>query len=312
MRSRRLASPARRLNAPADTPAHVSADVPGLDAAMTAHRLAPFLKWAGGKRSLLPFLLPFVPNRIDTYYEPFLGGGALFFELANLDCFRWAVLADTNEELIRCYRAIQKDVAGVIGALARHEHNQRHYYKVRDQNPALQSDSERAARTIFLNRSGYNGLYRVNRAGEFNVPFGRYSRPPVVDLERLRLAAGALQKARLLVGDFEEAVAGAGPGDFVYFDPPYVPVSRTSSFTGYAPSGFTAAEQTRLAGLLRRLGEAKVKAVLSNSDCPTTRRLYRGLRPTTVHARRAINSNAARRGPVAELIVRSFVYRAKR
>jgi DNA adenine methylase len=281
-------------------------------AGITPERLAPFLKWAGGKRSLLPFLLPLVPGRIETYFEPFLGGGALFFELAKLDRFRKAVLADTNDELIRCYRAIQHDVAGVIRALARHKYNQQHYYKVRDQNPALQSDSDRAARTIFLNRSGYNGLYRVNRAGEFNVPFGRYQRPRLVDVNRLQLAAGALQKARLVVADFEKVVTGAQPDDFVYFDPPYVPISRTSSFTAYAQSGFSSADQTRLAELLRRLGQAKVKAVLSNSDCPTTRDLYRGLRPMTVNVRRAINSNAARRGPVSELIVRSFAYRAKR
>ena len=271
-------------------------------------RIAPFLKWAGGKRSLLPLLLPIVPGQIRTYFEPFLGGGALFFELARLGRFESAILADRNEELIDCYRAIQNDVEGVIRALQRHNYDEKHYYKVRDQDPTRQSSSVRAARTIFLNRSGYNGLYRVNRAGQFNVPFGRYHKPRIANVERLRVVAIALRKVDLVVGDFQDVVKNAGPLDFVYLDPPYVPVSATATFTAYSRRGFGDEDQERLAALLRDLGEAKVRALLSNSDCPKTRKLYRKLPQKTVEVRRAINSVATKRGPVRELIVRSFAY----
>lgn len=277
-------------------------------------RVRPFLKWAGGKRSLLPHLLPLVPARIDTYYEPFLGGGALFFELARTDRFRQAVLSDRNEELVQCYLAIQANVSRVITALDRHQYDEESYYRIRDQNPARLSDADRAARTIFLNLTGFNGLFRVNQAGRFNVPYGGHTRARLVNTERLSLAAKALDKARvkLKTADFEEVVADAGKEDFVYFDPPYVPLSATASFTAYARAGFSDDDQARLANLLHRLGKDQIKAVLSNSDCPTTRRLYRGLRPRAVDVRRAINSVATKRGPVSELIVRSYAYRAKR
>lgn len=270
--------------------------------------LAPFLKWAGGKRSLLPSLLPLVPSAIDTYYEPFIGGGALFFELARQGRFARAKLGDQNEELIRCYVAIKRDVSEVIKTLEGLRYGEEAFYEVRDRNPAGLTDAARAARTIYLNRCGYNGLYRVNRAGEFNVPFGHHRNPRLVHPERLGLVSAALQKADLVVGDFETLVRAAGPDDFVYFDPPYVPVSATANFTAYARDGFAAPDQERLAHLLRGLGERGVKALLSNSDCLTTRRLYRGLPRVRVDVRRTINSNATKRGPVSELIVRSFAY----
>ncbi|MES1165572.1 MAG: Dam family site-specific DNA-(adenine-N6)-methyltransferase [Verrucomicrobiota bacterium] len=271
-------------------------------------RLAPFLKWAGGKRSLLPHLLPLVPKDIGTYFEPFLGGGALFFELARLGRVRKAVLADKNEELIHCYRTLQRDVDGVVTALGRHKYDERHYYAVRDANPARLTDAARAARTVFLNRSGYNGLYRVNRAGAFNVPFGRYDRPRLVNVERLRRAAYALRGVNLRVDDFQKVVASATPEDFVYFDPPYVPVSPTANFTAYGQAGFNGEDQERLARLLRNLADTRVKTLLSNSDCRATRALYRGFPRQSVEVRRAINSVATKRGPVSELIVRSFRY----
>lgn len=277
---------------------------------VTAERggLAPFLKWAGGKRSLLPHLLPLVPRSIETYYEPFIGGGALFFELARLRRFRRAKLADRNDELIQCYAAIKNDFRKVVGALEKHRYDETAFYEVRDLDPTTLSDARRAARTIYLNRCGYNGLYRVNSKGKFNVPFGFHRNPRLVQPERLQLVSEALQNADLVVGDFESVVAGAGAADFVYFDPPYVPVSATANFTGYARLGFTADDQGRLAALLRGLREARVAALLSNSDCALTRRLYRGLPLKAVQVRRAINSNAGKRGPVSELIVRSFGY----
>jgi DNA adenine methylase len=268
---------------------------------------APFLKWAGGKRQLLPRILHFVPDRIDTYYEPFLGGGALFFALAQRDAFRSAILADANAELIACYEAVRDDVDAVIGALRgrRYRNDPASYYRVRALDPTTLSKPERAARVIYLNRCGFNGLYRVNSDGRFNVPFGRYRRPKICDEPRLRAAARALAKAKIVCADFESLLARPREKDFVYLDPPYVPVSRTSSFTAYAAADFGPAEQQRLAGALRDLAQRGVPALLSNSDCRTTRDLYDGLDFEVVRARRAINSVAKRRGPVGELLVQS-------
>ncbi len=180
------------------------------------------------------------------------------------------------------------------------------YYRVRAQRPADLAPDARAARVIYLNRCGYNGLYRVNSDGEFNVPFGRYARPRICDPERLRAAARALQNVDLVQGDFGAVLGRRRPGDadFVYLDPPYVPISRTASFTAYA-GGFNMADQQRLANQLRRLSDRGVPAVLSNSDCAETRQLYQGLPAHSLPARRAINSVASRRGPVAELLVHS-------
>jgi DNA adenine methylase len=276
-------------------------------------RLGPFLKWAGGKRSLLPQIEPLVPRRIDTYYEPFVGGGALFFFLAGEEPrrFRRAVLGDGNAELIVCYQAVKDDVEEVIRALVGHTYDQDHFYRVRALEPQDLSVAERAARTIYLNRTGFNGLYRVNSSGKFNVPFGRYKKLlQVCRPEQLRRVSQALRgdDVEIVPGDFGAVVAGARRGDFVYFDPPYVPVSATSKFTAYAQLGFGLPDQERLAETLRRLGRREVPALLSNSDCAFTRKLYRGLDPIPVDVRRSINSVASRRGPVSELLVKSFGY----
>jgi DNA adenine methylase len=268
--------------------------------------LRPFLKWAGGKRQLLPRILALVPPRVRTYVEPFLGGGALFFAMAAQRRFERAVLGDCNGELINCYEAVRDDVEGVIAKLERFRNTPDVYYRVRGQNPARLKPAARAARLIYLNRCGYNGLYRVNSDGLFNVPFGRYARPKICDPERLRAASRALAGIELVRGDFAAVVGRRrlGADDFVYLDPPYVPISKTASFTAYA-GGFSMKEQQRLADLLRRLAARGVPAVLSNSDCADTRRLYDGLVIESLPARRAINSVAARRGPVAELLVQT-------
>jgi DNA adenine methylase len=265
----------------------------------------PFLKWAGGKRQLLPQIEALLPARIETYYEPFLGGAALFFRLATLGRFKRAVLADANPELVNCYRQIRDHVESVIEVLGKYRNERRRYYAVRAKVPA--SDVERAARLIYLNRCGYNGLYRVNSKGQFNVPFGRYRRPLICDVEKLTAASAALQGIEIEVADFEATVGAAGPKDFVYFDPPYVPLSKTSSFTAYTGQ-FGAAQQERLARLLRALGSADVPALLSNSYSRVTRELYRDLDCRRVPARRSINSVARGRGPVEEILVRSFAY----
>ena len=267
---------------------------------------APFLKWAGGKRQLLSYIEARIPERIDTYFEPFLGGAAVFFRLAARRSFRRAVLADANRDLVDCYKAVRDDVEGVIVALRKYRNDHDQYYRVRAQEPETMSGVERAARVIYLNRCGYNGLYRVNSKGRFNVPFGRYKQPVICDAEKLRAASVALRNATLVCGDFARVVRKVGPDDFVYFDPPYVPLSATSSFTAYAKRQFGASDQERLADALRALAQRKVPALLSNSYCRETRDLYLGFDLEKVPARtvdqfRRARSRSDRRAAGAQL-----------
>jgi DNA adenine methylase len=268
---------------------------------VSQERLRPVLKWAGGKSKLLCHILPRLPRRIATYYEPFLGGAAVFFALAAERRFERAVLGDTNPDLLAVYRALQVDVDAVIRTLRTYEHGEATYYRVRAEEP--RELAERAARVIYLNRTGYNGLYRVNRSGKFNVPFGRYVNPNICDAERLRAAAVALRDVSIEQCDFEALMARAKHGDAVYLDPPYLPVSDTSSFTAYDRHVFGLREHERLARGFRELARRNVSAVLSNSDTPETRALYRDHRMQIVYAARAINSKAEKRGAVRELLV---------
>ncbi len=262
-----------------------------------------FLKWAGGKGQLLPKILPRLPERIVTYFEPFVGSGAVFWALAREQRFERAVLSDMNAELITTYRAIRDDVEEIIAFLASWSHSETFYYELRARDPEAMAPAEAAARMIHLNHTGFNGLYRVNKSGRFNVPYGRYKRPRTLNQPVLRAASRALQGVNLLVADFADVLSTARPGDAVYFDPPYVPMSNTASFTAYEKSGFGEAAQRRLVLSLEELRDRGVHALLSNSDVPLTRELYQGLRCETVQARRAINSRADKRGPVSELLV---------
>jgi DNA adenine methylase len=270
----------------------------------------PVLKWAGGKRQLLEPILSFVeqefPEKIRTFYEPFVGGAAVFFELARRNKFERARLSDMNADLIRVYSELRDNAQDVIRELEKLcalGHGEDVYYKVREKKPT--KDAARAARLIYLNRTGYNGLYRVNRSGGFNVPYGRYKNPRILDESRLLAAAEALQNVELLVKDFQHSCKAASPGDFVYFDPPYMPVSKTASFAEYHSEAFALAEHERLAKTFSRLAKKGVSVLLSNSDTPETRALYAGFETKTVFAKRAINSDATRRGAVSELLVRS-------
>jgi len=265
----------------------------------------PFLKWAGGKTQLVPELLARLPRRFGAYHEPFVGGGALFFALhraGRLD-ERRVLLSDVNAELIDTYCAIRSLVSQVIERLAEHRYDRDHFYRVRAQQPEELKLVERAARMIYLNRCGFNGLYRVNAAGRFNVPFGRYSNPRICDAENLRAVARALRGVGLECTPFERVAERAAPGDVVYFDPPYVPLSTTARFTSYARDGFGPAEQQRLAEVFAALAGRGVGVMLSNSDAPLVHELYAGFRRDTVQARRAVNSRKDRRGPVGELLV---------
>ncbi|HXI57622.1 MAG TPA: Dam family site-specific DNA-(adenine-N6)-methyltransferase [Polyangia bacterium] len=254
----------------------------------------------------MPAIMKVVPSAIDTYYEPFVGGGAVFFALAAAGRFRRAVLADANQELILCYVAVRDEVDQVIDALVRYRYDKDAFYAARAVDPESLTLPARAARLIYLNRAGYNGLYRVNKSGLFNVPFGRHQKLVICDEPRLRAASAALKDVDIRCQDFAVSVETATSRDFVYFDPPYVPLSRTSSFTAYAQGRFGNEEQRRLAATLRHLGNNGVPALLSNSDCLTTRTLYRHLPRTKIPVRRAINSVATARGPVGELLVRSY------
>jgi len=269
----------------------------------------PFLKWAGGKGQLLDQFRPLLPQPFGRYFEPFVGSGAVFFALRADGQARDAVLTDVNRELIDCYRAVKRDVESVIAALRSHAYDEEHYYRVRDVDPADLPLAERAARAIFLNKTGYNGLYRVNKKGRFNVPFGRYTNPGFAgreSLENLRACARALRAVALEVRDFGEVANHARQGDFVYFDPPYVPASSTADFTSYVPGGFGWPEQERLAGVFARLARSGVRAMLSNSDTPAVRALYAAFRVDTVLATRSINSRGDRRGKVGEVVVRNY------
>jgi len=263
----------------------------------------PILKWAGGKGQLLAELLARVPREIGTYHEPFVGGGALFFELWSRGRIRHAVLSDVNRELIETYETVRDGVEGVIRRLARHHNEKEHFYKVRAQDPRRLSRAARAARLIYLNKTCFNGLYRVNSRGQFNVPFGDNPRANYCDAEALRAASRTFRDADLRCETFEAVHDRAEPGDFVYFDPPYQPLSKTASFTAYARDGFGEAEQRHLAEVFRTLAGRGVHVLLSNSDTPWVRHLYRDHRIGVVHASRAINSKADRRGAITELLV---------
>ncbi|MBI2376753.1 MAG: DNA adenine methylase [Deltaproteobacteria bacterium] len=268
----------------------------------------PFLKWVGGKTQLLDQLLRLVPPSFRGYHEPFLGGGAMFFALARggrLDGAR-VELSDVNEELVDTYSAVRDRARAVVSELNQHRHDRAYYYEVRAQDPASLSPAARAARMLYLNRCGFNGLYRVNRKGEFNVPFGRYTNPRICDEENILAASSALSRARVSFRDFEHVVEHAAPGDFVYFDPPYVPLSTSSSFTSYAKGGFGEPEQNRLAETFESLTRNGVYCMLSNSDAPWVRERYSGFRVLPVLARRNVNSNPDRRGPITEVVVLGY------
>lgn len=268
--------------------------------------VAPFLKWAGGKRRLLKQYAPYFPDRtaIARYYEPFIGSAAVYFYLQPGD----ARLSDVNRQLVEIYQVVQQNVEGLIQALSVHRNERDYYYQVRALDPAMLSPVERAGRLIFLNRTCYNGLYRENRSGQFNVPFGRYDNPTICDEKRLRRASAALQGVDLIVGDFAQVVQAAVPGDFVYFDPPYAPLNATSNFTSYNRHGFDQDDQRRLAGVIDQLTRRGVRVMLSNSSAPLIYELYDrpGLRLVPIQARRNINSKAEKRGPVKELLILNY------
>ncbi|MBM3771579.1 MAG: Dam family site-specific DNA-(adenine-N6)-methyltransferase [Acidimicrobiia bacterium] len=297
-----------------------------------AARVLPLLKWVGGKRQLLPRIRPFYPPTFGSYFEPFFGSGAVFLDLWSAGHLRGrrAVLLDSNSDLVGCYEMVRDRTSEVLGALRAlaGEHarlGRAHYYAVRDErfNPLRDArreadgripySAELAAMLIYLNRTGFNGLYRVNARGHFNVPAGRHVRPNIADRPRLERVAAVLQDSAVALrrAPFTEALDLARPGDFLYFDPPYAPLSVTASFTSYTALGFGAEDQRTLQCLVIALAERGCHVLLSNSTSDVIGALYdgnreaeaAGLRTYRVRARRAVNSVATRRGAVDEFLI---------
>lgn len=266
----------------------------------------PFLKWVGGKTQLLPALLTRIPDFKGRYFEPFIGGGALFFNYQP----RRGYISDINPELINAYQVVKSDVEALIRSLKKHVYDKEYYYRLREQDGYAAykrwSPVRRASRLIYLNRTCFNGLYRVNSSGRFNTPFGRYTNPRILNAENLRACSKALARTSIRLAPFSEIESRVGSNDFVYFDPPYVPLSTTASFTGYAAEGFDLDMQVELFELCKRLDRKGVRFMLSNSSAPFVINLYREFNIARIPASRAINSNAARRGKVDEVVVTNY------
>lgn len=271
--------------------------------------VAPVVKWVGGKRQLLDDLTPLFPKRVTSYCEPFMGGGAVLFHLQP----NTAYVNDINSEIIQMYEVIRDDVDGLIEALSQHTNDAEHFYQVRDwdRDKAWYEELDRvqkAARIIYLNKTCYNGLFRVNNAGEFNTPYGHYKNPNIVNAPVLRAVSDYFQKAQITFSskDYAEVLAEVRKGTFVYLDPPYDPVSDTANFTGYTKGGFGRDEQIRLRECCDDLNRRGIKFMLSNSATDFIKEQYAAYHITTVKAKRAVNSNAAKRGQVDEVVVRNY------
>jgi DNA adenine methylase len=258
-----------------------------------------FIKWAGGKRRLLPTLLPLLRGGGGRYHEPFLGGGAVFFGLLPAS----TVLSDANERLIGAYVAVRDNVESLIAQLSTFPYDREVFLQTRT-SLDMGSSIERAVKLVFLNKTCFNGLYRVNSKGQFNVPFGRHTNPTICDASGLRAASAALRGVDIRHEPFERVLDRAVAGDVVYFDPPYLPLSVTSSFTGYTPDGFSLADHRHLRDVGRELADRGVRVVISNSAAQVIRELYAdGFVITEIQAARDINAKGDRRAAVTELIV---------
>ena len=281
-------------------------------ARIIAEKPKPFVKWVGGKRQLLEQFRRmnlYPPENFDPensrYFEPFVGGGAVFFDLLPEEGF----LSDLNKELVTTYNVIKNDLEKLIVSLKKHKTNKEYFLKVRAQDPNELSDVAVASRFIFLNRTCFNGMYRVNSKGGFNVPFGKYSNPLICDEDNLRKVSKALQNIDIKHQDYKEILKKAKKGDFIYFDPPYYPVSKTASFTSYTAESFLDKEQTELRDTFVELHKRGCFVMLSNSDTPFINEIYsgiKGVRINKVQAGRAINSNGSGRGKITEVLITNY------
>lgn len=272
--------------------------------------VAPFLKWVGGKRQLMPSIVELLPKNIKelNYIEPFIGGGAVLFHLQPKN----AIINDFNDELINVYNVIKNNLNELIVALKKHENNADYFYQIRslDRTEGFTSLTpiQRASRVIYLNKTCFNGLYRVNNAGEFNAPFGRYKNPNIVNEPTLKAVNKYLNSNNVILrsGDYANVLMEANENSFVYLDPPYHPISENSNFTGYVQGGWNIFDQIRLRECCDQLNERGIKFLLSNSSAPLIKEQYENYTIKTVKANRAINSNGADRGEVDEFLIRNY------
>lgn len=266
----------------------------------------PIVKWVGGKRQLMFELIKNMPKSYNRYFEPFIGGGALFFELQP----EQAYISDMNEELINLYSVVRDNVYELIKDLSKHEVSKEYFLEIRNIDRTEQytelSDVERASRFIYLNRTCFNGMYRVNSQGQFNVPFGHYKNPRIIDKNNLLNCSELLKKTEIKCTDFSEILTKVKKGDLVYFDPPYVPLNETSSFTSYTKDGFDINMQFKLRDVCDELDNKGVKFMLSNSDTKLVNELYENYNIKKVFASRQINANADGRGKITEVLVRNY------
>lgn len=266
----------------------------------------PIVKWVGGKRQLMFELLKNMPKDYNRYFEPFIGGGALFFELQPNNAY----ISDMNEELINLYQVVRDNVDELITDLQKHDISKEYFMEIRniDRTEEYQnwSDIKKASRFIYLNRTCFNGMYRVNSKGEFNVPFGHYKNPRILDENNLINCSHLLQRTEIKQADFSEVLKKVKKGDLVYFDPPYVPLSETSSFTSYTKDGFDIDMQFKLRDVCNELDSMGVKFLLSNSDTKLVNELYENYNIKKVFASRQINANADGRGKITEVLVRNY------
>lgn len=273
----------------------------------------PFVKWAGGKRQLIPILNQNIPESFGTYYEPFLGGGALLFNILTGKNGQKCSISDLNSDLVLAYTTIRDKIDALIASLKNHEKNyqkdsQTYYYSIRESNP--RSEIEKTSRLIFLNRTCFNGLYRVNSKGKFNVPLGKYSNPNIVNEENLRAVSSILRSNRISINcrDFGAVLRDAKKGDLVYFDPPYQPVSVTANFTSYTTKNFTYDDLTRLADLCLKLDSKGCNVLLSNSNSKEVVDIF-SKNPWNIlkiNANRSINSNSKKRTGHFELLIKNY------
>lgn len=268
----------------------------------------PFLKWVGGKRQLLPDLLRVINcTKFNNYHEPFVGGGALFFELSRMNLLSSSsYLYDINANLINAYLGVRNDLDSVIRNLKVHQknHSEKYYYKIRSAKYRVLASV--ASRVIYLNKTCFNGLFRENKKGEFNVPIGRYKNPNICDIANLTAASEALKHVELYESSFDLVLEYAKKNDLIYFDPPYHPISKTSDFTSYSKGGFTLNDQLKLAEVFKALDKKGVKVILSNSDSNKILRMYKGFTIKKVMASRNINSVTSKRGKIPEVLICNY------
>ena len=271
--------------------------------------VAPIVKWVGGKRQLLDEIKPLLPKRITNYCEPFMGGGAVLFSIQP----KKAMVNDLNGDLITLYEVVRDDVETLIELLKKHENTEEHFYSIRDWDRDKEayknmSKVEKASRILYLNKTCYNGLFRVNSSGEFNAPFGHYKNPNIVNEPVLRAVSKYFNESEIEFynEDFEETLKKVKKGGFVYLDPPYDPVSDTANFTGYNKGGFDRNEQVRLKNCCDDLNKRGVKFMLSNSATDFIKELYKDYNIHIVKAKRAINSDATKRGEIEEVLITNY------